>query len=105
MGKMGIALDVVDLTRAWLSGRSAYVEVNGECSTYFEVTCGTVQGSVLGPVLFNLFMSPFVNQTNTTCYKEDGYWVASTGNKTAALSLIQQKLTRAEIWMSGSGLA
>ena len=29
MGKMGIALDVVDLTSAWLSDRSAYVEVNG----------------------------------------------------------------------------
>ena len=61
MSVMGIAPDVVDLTSAWLSDRSAYVEVNGECSAYFEVVCGTVQGSVLGPVLFNLFMSPFVN--------------------------------------------
>ena len=105
MGKMGMAHDVVDLTRAWLSGRSAYVEVNGECSAYFEVTCGTVQGSVLGPVLFNLFMSPFVTETNTTCYADDGYCVASAENKTAALSLLQQKVTRAEQWMSGSGLA
>ena len=67
MGKMGIAPDVADLTHAWLSGRSAYVEVNGECSAYFEVTCGTVLGSVLGLVLINLFMSLFVKQTNTTC--------------------------------------
>ena len=56
-------------------------------------------------MLFNLFMSSFVIETNTTCYADDGYCIASADNKTEALSLLQQKVTRAEQWMSGSGLA
>jgi hypothetical protein len=56
-------------------------------------------------VLFNLFMSPFVNQTNTTCYADDGYCVTSAETKTMALHLLQGEVTRAEQWMSGSGLA
>ena len=105
MKQIGIAPDVVDLTRAWLSNRSAYVELNSECSAYFKVTCGTVQGSVLEPVLFNLFMSPFVNQTNTTCYADRGYCIANAETRSEALRKLQQKVLRAEQLMSGSALA
>ena len=50
--------DLINLIREWLRNRSYYVQVGEECSVLFDSETGTIQGSVLGPVLYALFVSP-----------------------------------------------
>ena len=55
---MGIPHDIITLLSEWLRNRYFYVSVEGENSCIHHTEVGTVQGSILGPILYALFVSP-----------------------------------------------
>ena len=102
--KMGLPKDITNLLETWLLGRQYYVEVRDHCSQYYESSCGTVQGSILGPVLFSLFLSPLLEKEDLISYADDSYLIRGNKTKEIALWRLQFQLEKVRKWLMDSGL-
>jgi len=92
--------------RSYLSERSQFVCVNDESSMQTKVSYGVPQGSVLGLILFTLYMLPLGNiirshSVHLHCYADDTQlYLSIKPDETNRLNKIQDCLKDLKTWMT-----
>ena len=69
----GFSNDALLLVYSYLENRPHKVKINGTLSNYKHIELGVPQGSVLGPLVFNTYVSDLMStqQTEVSSYADD----------------------------------
>jgi hypothetical protein len=108
LAALGITGSAHSWFRSYLIGGHQYVDWDGAVSAYVEVLYGVRQGSILGPVLFNIHTADRAaalgNAPNVTYANDSNAWTACKTLDDVHLSL-QTAADRFVHWAKGNRLA
>ena len=74
LGAYGFETDALRYMKSYLTNRKQRVRVNKTFSEWERITTGVPQGSILGPLLFNIFLNDlflFVSNASLSNYADD----------------------------------
>ena len=86
----GFSLTALKLVHNYLSNRKQRTKINSTYSSLLEIIFGVPQGSILGPLLFNIFLIDLffiIEDTDIASYADDNTPYVTAGNIDGLLSL------------------
>ena len=99
LNAVGIQGNACTWIREWLTCRKQKVLIRGETSKWSEVTSGVPQGSVLGPLLFLIYINDLDSGILSRLVKfADDTKIGGVANTVAAAKVIQNDLDSIQNW-------
>ena len=92
--------------QSYLTNRKQYVEVNGFKSNTQNSKIGVPQGSVLGPLLFNIFINDVIEAipSKSILYADDGVFYVTHTEFDSCVEVMKLVLDRLSIWLYNNKL-
>ena len=97
----------VSWMQSYLEGREQMVDVNGTLSSPLPVSCGVPQGSILGPLLFLIYVNDMTSacDCNLFLFADDSALLVSDRNKLQVEKVLSSELGRICTWLSDNKLS
>ena len=91
---LNISTSTLNLIASYLTDRTQYVQVNEKFSSHKTVNFGVPQGSILGPILFNIYVSDMKDICDDCIFVQ--YADDSNINKHCKAASIEQNIFKLE---------
>ena len=104
----GIRRNMLDWFRSYLTDRKQFVFFNGESSEIRSVTCGVPQGSVLGPLLFLVYINDLPNISNKLSFflfADDTNLYYESNDLVELEKTMNKELKKLTLWLNVNRLA
>ena len=101
---IGMPSDIIEMITIWLKDRTYFVSIDGNNSLLFDLFSGTVQGSILGPVLYALFVSPVFDIEFLLAFADDNFIPRINCSKIGVIEDMKRSLGNITKWLKKSGL-
>jgi len=73
-------------------------------STFRKNDDGTIQGSVLGPIMFSIFIRPIYDLIDLSTYADDNYMIETSKDLKATIGKVKMKANFLISWFKASGM-
>lgn len=102
----GFPDQLVTLIYDFMENRTQFIQIGAETSYIQDVPAGCVQGSVLGPVIFALCMSPLEEMISSeiVSYADDSYNSVVEDSKESMVEKLPEMLRKHVMWLRNSGM-
>ena len=103
--QIGLPNIITKTSAEWLREREFYCDIGGKASIMRRITHGTVQGSILGPVLFAIFISSIKNTTkHISTFADDNFALNHHKNKQEVLRRTKVSVEAVQQWLVQNGM-
>ena len=95
------------LIHSYISNRKQRVRINNSYSSWSEILFGVPQGSILGPLLFNIFLCDlflFVPNINIASYADDTTPYCTGKDVMTVLSNLEQAADTLSVWFKNNSM-
>ena len=109
---MILAYGIRGIAKEWFSSylrnRKQFVSIKNTCSDYLDITCGVPQGSVLGPLLFLIYINDFQrcsSKLDFHLFADDSNLFYASKSLSGIESIINAELVHVKTWLAANKLS